>query len=49
MKSYGLLAGTALAVLAMPTAAAAQDNGAQADAGIADIVVTATRREQRLQ
>ena len=42
-----LLAGTALAV-ALPTAVAAQD-GAEAEGGLQEIIVTAQKREQSMQ
>lgn len=45
MKTSGFLAGTAILVVALPQAASAQEAGLND----ADIVVTATRREQRLQ
>lgn len=49
MRKHGLFAGSALAVLSVPMPASAQDGGTRAGVGTADIVVTATRREQRLQ
>lgn len=49
MKKNMLLAGSALAILSVPSIATAQDNAPRAGIESADIVVTATRREQRLQ
>jgi iron complex outermembrane receptor protein len=49
MRKPIYLAGAALVAIATPQAAAAQDDATSTTAVGADIVVTATRREQRLQ
>jgi iron complex outermembrane receptor protein len=49
MQVYGSLAGAVAAVLALAAPAAAQAQQAGASSGIEEIVVTAQRREERLQ